>query len=142
MNCAKCGRRPAVTYIKKEGGGLIGLCRECYAEYGKKSAVCPSCGMAFSEFEKTMLLGCAECYTAFREWLMPVIERVQLGTHHTGNAPSIQAEENYDLVRELILEKESLAERLDDAHADKSEIKRIKARISEINRKISGGEEE
>lgn len=49
--------------------------------------VCKSCGMKFSEFRKSGLLGCSECYNNFSSTLMSVIKRVQSNTEHTGKIP-------------------------------------------------------
>ena len=38
---------------------------------------CPRCGMKLGEFRKTGLLGCAGCYCAFREEILPTVRRVQ-----------------------------------------------------------------
>lgn len=37
---------------------------------------CPQCGMTFAEFSKTGKLGCAHCYDAFKDELIPMIERI------------------------------------------------------------------
>ena len=46
--------------------------------------VCPKCGETYAEFQKTGMLGCAECYQAFRKELAPVIARVQGRSQHAG----------------------------------------------------------
>ena len=38
--------------------------------------VCPACGLAFSEYERTGLLGCPSCYDVFNERLLPYITRI------------------------------------------------------------------
>lgn len=48
---------------------------------------CPACGQSYQEFTGTGRLGCAHCYTAFREELSPLIRRVQAGTEHRGKVP-------------------------------------------------------
>lgn len=48
---------------------------------------CPSCGMAWSEFKKTGVLGCPACYDAFRAQLLPVISRAHGKTRHVGVQP-------------------------------------------------------
>ena len=81
------------------------LCEQCYAElFGafnsavsgdilaelldsapkKRARVCPVCGMDYSEFERTGLLGCPSCYDVFNEQLLPYIERIQGQTVHVG----------------------------------------------------------
>jgi len=48
---------------------------------------CPTCGMTFSQFARTGLLGCPDCYQALREPLLPVIRRMQGANPHTGKVP-------------------------------------------------------
>lgn len=49
---------------------------------------CPECGLSFAMFRKHGVLGCANCYEAFKAQLSPLIERAQNGgTHHVGKAP-------------------------------------------------------
>ena len=49
---------------------------------------CDTCGLAFSDFRESSLLGCPACYGSFEEPLGPLLERAhQGGTHHIGKAP-------------------------------------------------------
>jgi len=49
---------------------------------------CESCGLSFSEFKQTGLLGCPACYDAFIDQLGPMIARAHEGaTHHVGKLP-------------------------------------------------------
>ncbi|EFQ23218.1 UvrB/UvrC motif-containing protein [Aminomonas paucivorans] len=92
------------------------LCRDCAAELGEglpqltltfsfkdllpslgpegKGAevvpgiVCPRCGLTYREFRRSGLLGCPECYEAFREQLLPLLRKVQGGEVHRGERPS------------------------------------------------------
>ncbi|HIG45621.1 MAG TPA: hypothetical protein EYQ20_04065 [candidate division Zixibacteria bacterium] len=50
-------------------------------------ALCSQCGMSFSDFNDTGRLGCAGCYTAFRQELIPVFKHVHGYAHHTGKIP-------------------------------------------------------
>ena len=47
----------------------------------------PACGMRSSDFHETSRLGCATCYDAFRDELMPMIQDMQSGPKHTGKVP-------------------------------------------------------
>ncbi len=47
-----------------------------------------ACGNGFSTFQQTGLLGCPECYTTYRNLLIPVIKRAQGGKlRHVGRRP-------------------------------------------------------
>lgn len=116
MLCEECGERQAEVLVTTVVGGesvTRHLCRECLKKYqaGDLQAVlaavlalmtqkekqpeitCPHCGMAFSEFEKSGMLGCAECYQAFRSQLTPLITKVQGRAQHAGRRPRLSAEE-------------------------------------------------
>jgi protein arginine kinase activator len=56
------------------------------AEY--ESCVCEQCGMTYSEFQKCGMLGCANCYQAFRAPLTTMLQRVHGNTQHAGRVPA------------------------------------------------------
>ncbi len=116
MLCEECGERQAevvmTTVINGESTSRH-LCRECLKKYqtgdlqsvlaavlsamAEKKQVpeitCPRCGETYAEFQKTGMLGCAECYAAFRRELTPLITRVQGRTQHAGRRPPVSEEE-------------------------------------------------
>lgn len=46
--------------------------------------VCSFCKKSYDNFLTTGLIGCANCYIAFKEHLLPVIKSVQYGLKHVG----------------------------------------------------------
>lgn len=51
--------------------------------------VCEECGISYVEFRNQGLLGCPKDYDAFKEVLLPLIERAHDGeTHHIGKSPA------------------------------------------------------
>jgi len=50
----------------------------------REEKICPACGLSFSEYERSGLLGCPSCYDVFNEELMPHIARIQGKTMHVG----------------------------------------------------------
>jgi len=42
----------------------------------KDEALCPNCNLKFSAYRKTLLLGCSDCYDAFRERIEPDLRRM------------------------------------------------------------------
>lgn len=48
---------------------------------------CPACGLPFQEFARTGMLGCANCYEAFRRELGPAIRRIHGAARHVGHRP-------------------------------------------------------
>lgn len=140
MLCTQCGKNQARTYVLRtaEGERSVSLCPDCYrARYGREPSdgekVCPVCGLTLAEFRKTGLLGCAGCYSAFREELIPTVKVVQGRLRHTGKDP----------VRALADEREELEEELSVAQkmGDRFMEQRIRYRLSVIDRLMSGGEE-
>ena len=116
MLCEECGERPAevlMTTVINGESTTRHLCRECLKKYqgGDLQAVlaavlstmaqkqqvpdviCPRCGCTYQEFQKTGMLGCAECYQAFRKELLPLIARVQGRSQHAGRRPPVSEEE-------------------------------------------------
>ena len=49
--------------------------------------VCPSCGCTFARYKASGRLGCAACYSAFREQLLPVLRELHGATDHVGRRP-------------------------------------------------------
>lgn len=49
-----------------------------------KTTKCEKCGMNYGEFKEIGRLGCDECYEIFSEKLIPLIQRLQGSTVHTG----------------------------------------------------------
>jgi protein arginine kinase activator len=114
--CQNCGEPATVHLTEIADGEKIEkhLCEQCAAEEGItiKSNVpisqlledfilqasdsakgqgepsCPVCGLGFSEFRESGLLGCPHDYDAFGEQLEPLISRAQGGaTQHVGKVP-------------------------------------------------------
>lgn len=138
MLCEECGTRPAEVLMTAVVGGQTTtrhLCRECVKKYkaGDLQAVlaavlsamaqkeqapeitCPRCGETYSEFQKTGMLGCAECYQAFRKELTPLIARVQGRAQHAGRRPPVSEEEQARLNQ-----MESLRSRMEAAVAEEN----------------------
>lgn len=161
MLCACCKKNPAGLYTRKVDGKELPLhlCAACYEklypereEEGdffasfvggeEREARCPVCGTTLEDFRHTGLLGCAYCYTQFREELLPTVHYAQGKLHHEGKSPSGRADEQYDLIRELVHEQERLRELIKAAEAEGDDFvaRKLKGRLAEINRKLYGGE--
>ena len=62
-------------------------------EEEESGPVCPKCGTSYSEFRRTGMLGCADCYIAFEKLLEDQPHAAQGGALHMGRAPEQPAEE-------------------------------------------------
>jgi len=90
--CEECARQKSTEMDQQFGLSdlLAGM-----AEFEKptkeaENAVvtkCPNCGLTYTEFKKIGRLGCGECYSAFRKYLIPLLKRIHGSTHHVGKTP-------------------------------------------------------
>ena len=103
MLCEKCGKANATTHIKTVVNGVMremNLCGHCAAQegytniqhnslagmlasmFGEISSAsrvstetrCPVCGAAFSDIAKNGRMGCSECYSVFKQELLPYLK--------------------------------------------------------------------
>lgn len=51
------------------------------------STACPTCGSRLSDLSGSAKIGCADCYTHFRQSLLPSIHRIHGKTNHMGKIP-------------------------------------------------------
>ena len=139
MLCEECGINQAevvVTTVVNGESASRHLCRECLRKYqtGEMQAVlaailaamaqkqqqtpniaCPRCGETYAQFQKSGMLGCAQCYQAFRKELTPLITRVQGRAQHAGRRPAGSAEE-----QEMLNRRQELRARMEAAVAEEN----------------------
>jgi protein arginine kinase activator len=48
---------------------------------------CKNCGLTFSDFMSSGLLGCGDCYRHFQTRLEPLLKKLHGGIQHTGKVP-------------------------------------------------------
>lgn len=117
MLCDICGKKQAtvhLTEIVDDQMSELHLCEECarnksaqmeqqfglsdilagMADFDKPvkaaetvSLKCPNCGLTYAEFKKIGRLGCGDCYTAFRQYLAPLLKRIHGSSRHSGKMP-------------------------------------------------------
>ncbi|MCT8976541.1 UvrB/UvrC motif-containing protein [Clostridium sp. CX1] len=80
---------------------------------------CSNCGNTYSEFKRTGLLGCSECYKSFASTLKPIIRRVQGNWEHTGKLPR-KAGESIIKRKKLIELKENLQNAITNEEYEKA----------------------
>jgi protein arginine kinase activator len=49
---------------------------------------CPDCVHSLDDIDKTARLGCATCYSHFKDELLPVLKKIHGNTQHIGKTPS------------------------------------------------------
>ncbi len=63
---------------------------------------CPNCGISFNEFRARGRLSCPQCYEAFGDELLSLLENIHGETHHTGKCPQRGArssQKHYELIK-------------------------------------------
>lgn len=130
--CAKCSA--------EMNGGLNSkmndaICAWLFGSAAPKK-VCPVCGTAYADYERTGLLGCASCYDVFKEELLPAIKAIHGRTEHVGKVETNN--DKYGLYRQL----KGLQEQLEVAMRERryQDAGRLNRRILAINKQLFGGE--
>jgi len=117
MICSECGKKQATIHFVRNINGVTTekhLCSDCASKYREiqnmdffspgdffksfldlggtwESAYsppsCERCGFAFKDFQDKGLLGCPDCYTAFRDSIIPVLRSAHGNVQHVGEVP-------------------------------------------------------
>jgi protein arginine kinase activator len=105
------------------------------APVGSTEDRCPGCGLTYSDFREQGRLGCARCYTTFREPLKPLIRRLQGSVQHVGKVPRRhkgRAKLRYNLESLRRQLKEAVAkEAFEKAAKFRDQIKEMEERLEE-----------
>jgi protein arginine kinase activator len=117
MKCDNCNKPATVHLTEIKGGKKIEkhLCEQCAAQneglpvkshtpinelltnfvlahsglQREQTAACDHCGITWSEFRQSGLLGCEHDYQLFERDLTPLLQRAHEGaTHHIGKVPA------------------------------------------------------
>ena len=117
MKCEKCGKQATVHLTEIKSGKKIEkhLCEQCAANseglpvkahtpinelltsfvlahsgmQKEPGSACPQCGMTWTEFRQSGLLGCEHDYAQFEKDLNPLLQKAHEGaTHHLGKVPT------------------------------------------------------
>lgn len=115
MLCDKCKTNIASNFFTKNMNGQITeyhLCNSCAQKFTNVNFFlddllgsfmsasnnspklkngqekCTKCGVTFDDIIKTGKVGCDNCYTQFREMLIPSIKKLHTNTKHIGSSPS------------------------------------------------------
>ncbi len=121
MLCENCKHSTATTHIKRTVNGVTKeyyLCHSCAANLGfsnfnffdmndlwgsllgnqqrgvPKAKCCKTCNTTFNDIIKSGKMGCPDCYSEFREEIMPTIMKVHGKTEHKGTSPENESSDN------------------------------------------------
>ncbi len=100
---------------------------------------CPSCGLDFTRYRQTYMLGCPACYDAFGEALESDIRKIHGATEHTGGRTQSQ-ERLVDFRARLKSLKHELDEAVREEDFDKAAKLRDKIRTVQEEAESVGGE--
>ncbi len=166
MLCSNCKKHQATHLVRREGEGEMPLCDECFEKLGaaavsfgdepdffvsflqpegegRREARCPVCGCTLEDYGRTGLLGCAACYTAFRDELEPAIRRIHGKTVHEGKHP-LAGERMFRLLDEQKALRGELEQAVREKRTKDTEV--INRRLRRLNKAIfsagSGGEDD
>lgn len=90
---------------------------------------CPHCRLTFADIQKKGEIGCSSCYQTFKDYLVPLLERIQGRTSHTGKIPQrgkakgIKNKRIYELRKDL--EEAVRKEEYEKAARLRDEIRRL-----------------
>lgn len=134
--CAQCA---AYTYGEFESNVESAILAGLFGEEKESEKVCPACGMRFSDYERTGLLGCPSCYDVFNAELLPHIAKIQGKVTHIGKGGGVYTSE-HDLRMQLSSLQDELEKSLKSGNYIKAS--RINARLNAIKKKLSGGRDD
>ncbi|MFA5100787.1 MAG: UvrB/UvrC motif-containing protein [Candidatus Omnitrophota bacterium] len=134
--CQTCAKSKA-TELKEQLsisdflGGLVNI--DDVEKEIETSLKCPLCGLTYNDFRKKGRLGCAQCYTTFRQQLMPLLKKIHGSTQHIGKSP-VPANAKTPLETELKelrvrLERAVQLEEYEDAARLRDSIKTLEIKI-------------
>lgn len=150
MLCSKCGINPATTHYKSIINGKVTeehLCSDCAEKLNISSFYfpdvfssilsenasltklkrCSVCGSSFSDIKRSGKAGCSNCYTTFKDEILPTISLIHGSTKHIKEETK-EAKAEIDLlaVKNEELKKAIADERFEDAARLRDEIKSLK----------------
>lgn len=99
-------------------------------------AVCPDCGMTYSEFRKSGRFGCARDYEAFGEPLERLLKKIHRSTAYTGLSPKGDVIEDGEVVNAVTRARRELRaavelEDYEEAARLRDEIRRLESPLCE-----------
>lgn len=104
---------------------------------------CRQCGMTYGEFRQCGMLGCAQCYDAFREPMTALLQRIHGNTQHAGRIPGgvhsgTSIRMNIDRLRQQ-LQKAVAAEEYEQAAKFRDAIRALTAQLEQREKSIHVG---
>ncbi len=87
--CQRCAQDKAVEF--QEGfniPGFLSNMAEGAPSARERLLRCNNCGLSYVEFKKSGRLGCGNCYTVFKDQLVPLLKNIHRSTRYHGKPPA------------------------------------------------------
>ncbi|MGF1573411.1 MAG: hypothetical protein ACFCU1_10110 [Sumerlaeia bacterium] len=102
-------------------------------------AECVNCGLKFSQYKKSLMLGCQYCYDSFHNELEPRLKKYHRVSSHLG-AATLEATEAFELMTEI---KEAKIQQDEAAEAEdfilaaelRKHIQKLEEKLSKVNKR-------
>lgn len=141
--CEPCAQAKSQEMEQQFGlGDLLAGMVDFEKPAAEKDAVaikCPNCHLSYADFKKIGRLGCGECYSTFRKYLVPLLKRIHGSSQHLGKSPL-----KVGKVLKKRIDIQELRLKLKNAIDSEAfeEAARLRDQIKEIeNKQPQGGEE-
>jgi protein arginine kinase activator len=84
--CAECARQRGFTEVQKIKASVAEVIADLKnrIDEGDARLICTNCGLSYAEFKRQGRLGCADCYVAFHDQLVPLVRRIHGAVQHVG----------------------------------------------------------
>ncbi|MFA5389391.1 MAG: UvrB/UvrC motif-containing protein [Candidatus Omnitrophota bacterium] len=110
--CEECAQKKGAQMESHFGlSDLLAGLADLGTQFSKTKAdtklKCPKCGLTYEDFKKIGRLGCGECYTAFKDALVPLLKRIHGSTQHYGKSPkkaarAVKAKNELEVLKEKL----------------------------------------
>lgn len=102
--CADCARQRGFTAVEELKADVAEVLAELQTRIEDKDGtlVCAACRMTYAEFKRLGRVGCARCYEAFHDRLVPLVRRIHGAVQHVGRTTKVgrkRAQERLTLER-------------------------------------------
>lgn len=149
--CEHCAQEKGEMFLLEGGSGfsindlLAGLLNPSFQNTSPHSALasqiiqCDGCGMTYQQFANIGRFGCANCYDAFREQLIPILKRLHSGNIvHGGKVPA-RIGGSLHLKKQIQELKGQLAALIEQEEFEKAA--EVRDQIRSLEKKLTEGEE-
>lgn len=149
--CEECAREKGETEITFEGkfplhqffSGLMGIFpaggSETVVSKSSSGLQCPACGLTYTQFGQVGRFGCAQCYEAFTQNLLPLFRRLHGNQKHIGKIPLragsfVRLKKDIENLKKELYEKVA-AEAFEEAAVLRDKIRQLESELA------AGGED-